>query len=204
MNNFHIFCSFITYPYRKIRRLIWSKEFACFHKSSWIDRPLRLQGKENIYIGSRVGIHYRAWLAALPLTGQKEVRLEIRNDSVIGDFNHIYATHSIIIEQSVLTANHVYISDNLHDYLDKNTPIINQPIVQQKEVVIGEGSWLGENVCVIGACVGKHSVIGANSVVTRDIPDYCVAVGAPARIIKRYNPKSQQWEKTDKQGNFLE
>lgn len=50
-------------------------------------------------------------------------------------------------------------------------------------MVIGEGSWLGENVCVIGANIGKHCVIGANSVVTKDIPDYSIAVGAPAKII---------------------
>lgn len=50
---------------------------------------------------------------------------------------------------------------------------------------IGEGSWIGENVCVCGANIGKHCVIGANSVVTKDIPDYSVAVGCPARIIKK-------------------
>ena len=64
-------------------------------------------------------------------------------------------------------------------------------------VVVGEGSWLGENVCVMGASIGKHCVIGANAVVTRDVPDYSVAVGCPARVIKRYNPVTQQWQQTD-------
>ena len=63
-----------------------------------------------------------------------------------------------------------------------------------KPVIIGEGSWLGENVCVCGASVGKHCVIGANSVVTRDIPDYCIAVGSPARVVKRYNFDKNTWE----------
>lgn len=60
---------------------------------------------------------------------------------------------------------------------------------------IGEGSWLGENVCVIGASVGKHCTIGANAVVTKDIPDYSVAVGIPAKVIKQYNFKTQRWER---------
>ena len=64
-----------------------------------------------------------------------------------------------------------------------------------RDVVIGEGSWLGEHVCVIGASIGKNCVIGANSVVTHDVPDYSIAVGVPAKVIKRYNFNSKQWEK---------
>ena len=74
-------------------------------------------------------------------------------------------------------------------------PILKQKIKQIGTVVIGEGSWLGENVCVIGANVGKNCVIGANSVVTKDIPDYSVAVGVPAKVIKSYNFSSKKWEK---------
>ena len=67
--------------------------------------------------------------------------------------------------------------------------------MQKKPVIIGEGSWIGENVCIIGASVGKHCVIGANAVVTKDIPDYCVAVGTPAKIIKKYDTKIKKWIK---------
>lgn len=55
----------------------------------------------------------------------------------------------------------------------------------------------------MGCKIGRHCVIGAGSMVNKDIPDYCVVVGSPARIIKRYNPQSGQWEKTDKDGNFI-
>ena len=61
---------------------------------------------------------------------------------------------------------------------------------------------IGERVGVLGASVGKHCVIGAHSVVTHDIPDYCVAVGIPARIVKRYNFKNQKWENTNPDGSF--
>lgn len=83
-------------------------------------------------------------------------------------------------------------------------PILHQPIVQKKEVRIGEGSWLGVGVSVIGASIGKHCVIGSNAVVTKDIPDYCVAIGIPARIIKRYNPEVGKWLRTNPDGSFKE
>ena len=89
----------------------------------------------------------------------------------------------------------MYISDNLHGYKDIKTPIWKQPIVQNRDVEIGEGSWIGENVCILGVHIGKHCVIGANSVVTHDIPDYSVAVGSPAKVIKRYDFENNQWVK---------
>ena len=69
--------------------------------------------------------------------------------------------------------------------------------MQKHDVEIGEGSWLGENVCVLGAIIGRHCVIGANSVVTKDIPDYSIAVGAPAKVIKRYDFTTNSWQKID-------
>lgn len=139
----------------------------------------------------------------MPLTGNTDARLTIGDGTYIGRFCHIYATSKIEIGRKVLIADKVYLSDNLHGHSDIDLPVIDQPVQQTNPVLIGDGAWLGENVCVIGASVGKNSVIGANSVVTKDIPDFCVAVGAPASIIKRYNFETNQWCKTDKQGNFL-
>lgn len=170
--------------------------FASFGSSSSFQSPLRIDGPENIVIGNNVTIQYKTWLGALPLTESSEkAELIIEDGSVIGNFNHIFATKSIVIHKNVLTADKVYISDNLHSYEDINVPVLKQSVVQNGEVEIGEGSWLGENVCVLGAHIGKHCVIGANSVVTKDIPDYCVAVGVPARVIKQYNATSDRWEK---------
>ena len=183
--------------------LLYKYRFKSFGKKSYIHSPLKIDGIENIEIGDNVFIAYKAWLAAMPLTREKS-KLVIEDGVHIGNFNHIYATQSIIIRKDVLTADKVYISDNLHGYEDINTPIIKQPIVQKKEVEIGEGSWLGENVCIIGASIGKHCVVGANSVVTKNFPDYCVIVGAPAKIVKRYCFEEQKWKKTDYKGNFIE
>ena len=181
-----------------------ASKFRFMGKGSRIISPLRIQGHDNIWIGNNVSIHNFAWLASLPLTSRNgKSILKIEDNSVIGDFCHIWSTESIVVHKNALIANFVYISDNLHGFEDVNTPIVNQPIKQLKPVEIGEGCWIGEHVSIIGASIGKNSIVGANSVVTHDIPDYCVAVGSPAYIIKRYNLTSRQWEKTDKNGNFI-
>lgn len=152
---------------------------------------------KNIYLENGVIIASNCWLAAKPKTSENgTARLIIKEGSAIGDYAHIYATKEICIDKNVLLANFVYISDNLHGYENINIPVIKQPIIQKNPVHIGEGSWIGEHVSIIGANVGRHCVIGANSVVTRDIPDYSVAVGSPAKVIKQYNFETQKWEKT--------
>jgi len=101
----------------------------------------------------------------------------------------------------VLLARNVYIADHGHAFEDVNTPIMLQGIDHVGEVEIAKHSWLGQNVCVLpGVRIGQHCVIGANSVVTRDVPDFSVAVGAPARIVKRYDHESRRWEKLSSGG----
>jgi acetyltransferase-like isoleucine patch superfamily enzyme len=181
--------------YIRFFRLFYKSKFKYFGNNSSVLFPLNMNGIENISIGDNVKVAYKTWLAAVPHTGAEKCELIIGEGTCIGNFNHIYATKSIIIGKNVLIADRVYISDNLHSYENINIPIIHQPIKQIGTVVIGDGSWLGENVCVIGAKIGKNCVIGANSVVTKDIPDYCVAVGTPAKIIKRYCLETQKWNK---------
>jgi acetyltransferase-like isoleucine patch superfamily enzyme len=173
------------------------------HKSI-IRSPLKIENACNISLGDNVLIGYKSWLAASPLQGEIECSLEINDGCSIGNFNHIYATKKIEIQKNVLTADKVYISDNLHGYKDVHLPIIKQNIVQINTVLIGEGSWIGENACILGVKIGRNCVIGANTVVTKDIPDYCVVVGSPGRIIKRYCFESQQWRKTDPEGKFID
>lgn len=190
-----LFIRIINKLNRVFLTLYYSIIFKKLGKNFYIRRPIKLQGTGRISIGSNVNIGWGAWLAAFPHTGFfKECELIIEDGVSIGNFAHIYATKKIHIEKNVLIADKVYISDNLHGYEDIDTPIIKQPIVQKGEVKIGEGSWIGEGVCIIGAKIGKNVVVGANAVITKDIPDYCVVVGLPARIIKRYNLEKQIWE----------
>ena len=176
--------------------------FAQIGTSSHLKNP-RIDGFKNIRIGNKVFIEQGTWLAALPLMQANDCKLIIKDGTYIGRFGHIYATASIEIEEMVLIADKVYISDNLHSFDNIQLPVISQPVKQLKQVKIGAGAWIGENACIIGASVGKNSVVGANAVVTKDIPDFCVATGIPAMIIKKYNFETNQWQKTNSEGNFI-
>lgn len=178
--------------------------FGKFGFRSRVGKPLKLEKTKNIFIGKQVSIGKFSWLAANPLAINKKPILEIQDNTYIGNFAHIYCVNNIIISDNVLIADKVYITDNLHNYHNINLPIIKQEIIQLSPIKINSGAWIGENVCIIGANIGKNSVIGSNSVVTKDIPDFCIAVGSPAKVIKRYSFEKQEWLKTDKEGNFIE
>lgn len=188
--------------YAWLFRTAFSSCFKKFGRGVSLIFPAGIEAPHNISIGDDVYISYKSYLAAVPHTGQQDCILEIGSGCRIGRFNHIYATQRVVLGPNVLTANGVYISDNLHDYRDIHIPIQHQAIRQNNVVEIGEGSWLGHNSCVLGARIGRHCVVGANAVVTRDIPDHCVVVGAPAAIIRRYDPISQKWLKTNPDGSF--
>ena len=118
--------------------------------------------------------------------------LGIGSRSLIGRGSSIVAHRSIEIGDDVWTGHNVYITDMNHGYENVDLPISvqNQP---ETPVTIGNGSWLGHGVVVLpGAQIGRHVVVGANSVVTSKLPDYSVAVGAPARVI-RVHDDEQGW-----------
>ena len=121
-------------------------------------------------------------------------RVEIGDGSSLGRGCIVAAANRVIIGKKVLIAHNVFIADTQHEYRDTKTPIIDQGITtDQVTVTIGDGAWIGANALVLGANVGKQSVVGANSVVLNDVPDYSVAVGNPAKVIKSYDFSKEQW-----------
>lgn len=189
--------------YARLFRLAFKSHFKRFGRATSIVFPAGIEGSENIDIGNDVYVAYKSYLAAKPHTGMSECLLKIGDGCRIGRFNHFYATHRVVLGANVLTANGVYISDNLHDYRNPSMPIMHQPVMQKGVVEIGEGSWLGHNACVIGARIGRHCVVGANAVVTRDVPDFSVVVGAPAIFIKKFDVNSGVWKPTHSDGSFI-
>ena len=123
-------------------------------------------------------------------------QLIIGNRVHFGKMNRIGCDNKIIIEDDVLFAPHVHISDRNHGFEDLNTPITRQRIETKGPVVIGAETWLGFGSQVMsGVTIGKHCVIAAGAIVVKDVPDYCIVGGNPAKILKRYNPTTNQWEK---------
>lgn len=178
---------------RVIFKVVMAPFFQKCGKNSVVISADSVQGISNISLGNNVFIASGAVLAAVGLEKDASPRLSIGNRCTLGRNNHIYSTGDICLEDGVLTAANVYISDNQHQYTNTDKFILDQPVQQLRHVRIGAGSWLGQNVSVIGASVGKGCVIGANSVVLNDVPDYCVALGAPARVIRRFDHESGLW-----------
>jgi len=164
-----------------------SGSFAEFGRATTVYPPLRIVGPNRIKIGSGVFIGPNSWLNALESSDHCVISIGDRV-SVVGSFV-ISAAKEVIIEDDVLIARNVYISDHSHRYHDTFMPIQSQGIDKIAPVIVKQGSWLGQN-CVIGpgVSVGVGSVVGANSFVNRDIPDYSVAAGSPAKMIKTFGP----------------
>lgn len=159
-----------------------------------IIRPsVRMEGKRYISISQGTVVQRHGWLLAMKNDAQ-DPELVIGKGCAIGDFAHITCVRKVILEDHVLLANRVYISDNQHGFRDITKPIMHQPVEFTGEVVLGEGCWIGENACIM-ASVGRNSIVAANAVVTKPIPDYCIAGGVPAKILKKYDPATGEWKR---------
>lgn len=117
----------------------------------------------------------------------------------IGDGAFIGAMNVIIgpvtIGNHVMTAQHVVMSGLNHGFSDVTVAFRYQPCTTHP-IFIGEGTWIGANSVVTGGVtIGKYCVIAAGSVVTKDVPDYSIAAGNPARVIKQFNHDTKQWER---------
>ena len=160
----------------------------------------QFHGHKGIRIADDVVIGPRAILRAqesYPWTDPPQAftpSIEIGRGTFLSHDVHIACVHRIVIGEEVMLADRCYVADNTHGYEDPLRSVKSQPVRILGEVRIGDGSWIGSGCCITGpVTIGKHVVVGANSVVNRDLPDYCVAVGAPARIIKRWNAASGAW-----------
>jgi acetyltransferase-like isoleucine patch superfamily enzyme len=158
-----------------------------------------IYGAEHICIGAGVLIGPSVTLSAGVMPGHVPTRspvVRIGDGTLIGRGSGIVGHVDIEIGKHVFTGHHVYITDANHGYEDLDRPIGAQ-FSAARPVRIGDGSWIGHGAIVLpGATIGEHVVIGAGSVVSGDIPPRSVAVGNPARVIKRY-VDGEGWQRVD-------
>lgn len=195
--------------YSKCKLFIWlirTKLIA--HQARIIRFPFDIRGRKYIDIGRRLTTGVGCRLEAFSEDGKK--KMFFGSDVQLNDYVHINAMCRVEIGNNVLIASHVYISDNSHG-IYKGTLKDSRPDVPPikrdyyiKPVSIGNNSWICEGVLILpGVKIGIGCILGAHSVVNKNIPDYSIAVGNPAYIIKRYDFTRNGWFKTDSQGNFL-
>jgi acetyltransferase-like isoleucine patch superfamily enzyme len=151
--------------------------------------PNTIYNEHDIHVGSGTMIGPQCTLSAGMTPGQECITdpvVSIGDRCLIGKGSAIVGHFSITIGDDVWTGHNVYVTDQNHGYEDVTRPIGAQSM-PEKPVRIGDGSWIGYGSVILpGATIGDHVVIGANSVVTGDIPSYSVAVGSPAKVIRRY------------------
>ena len=188
---------------RIIFRVLFAGSFKHFGSKVSIVSPEAIDGACFISLHDDVRIGFGAWLMALNNSDESAPELVIGNRVSIGRLFHAVSVNSLVIEDDVLIADKVYVSDNTHEFDAVDIPVIRQPVSFKGKVIIRKGAWIGEGVSILSSSIGKNSVVAAHSVVLQDVPDYCVVAGIPARVIKRFDPSTQEWRKTDGNGKFI-
>ena len=156
---FYGLVKYIPSPIGDIGRYLFSKPF------------MKKMGKVRIYEGTTIWYPYR---------------IEIGSHTTLNEFVYISGYGGISIGSGVRIGNRTTILTSDHFYEDPDVPIYQQGITTKGGVKIADDVFIGANVTVLdGVSIGTHSVIGAGSVVTKDVPSYCVAAGNPARVIRR-------------------
>lgn len=165
-------------------------------------RAPRLLGLSHMQIGADFRAGDSLWLEAVVQYGgaRFEPRLEIGPHARVSDSVHIACLDRVTIGAHLLSGSRVLISDHAHgryDGAEASDPAIPpalRPLHSPSPVTIGDNVWLGDGVAVLsGARIGDGCVIGANAVVTGVVPPGTLAVGAPARAIRRWDPGERMW-----------
>ena len=163
--------------------------------------PMEIRGRKHIDfgIGLTTGVGCRFDVFA---NDSGDSTLKFGRNVQINDYVHIVGMKDIQIGDNVLMASHVFISDNSHGSykgnLEDSDPQVppTERAYYKAPVKIGNNVWIGEGVMVMpGVAIGDGCVIGAHSIVSKDVPAYSIAVGTPAKVIKKFNFGTNHWEK---------
>lgn len=170
----------------------WIKhEFSAIGKGVYIERLHMLKGAEHIYIGNEVlileGTILTAWDNYL---GKKFTpKIVIEDNVIINPYAHITACNYIRISKGCLLGKNVTITDNSHGHITEDEihmPPLKRPLYSKGPVIIGKNVWIGDKATILpNVTIGDGAIIGANAVVTKDVPPFCVVGGNPAKVLKR-------------------
>ena len=176
-----------TYPFASLGRNV------SFHFTSKVSR----RRVSRISLGNCVIIGDQAWLNPATDEPTGEPTIMIEDNCIIASGSILSARNRIHLERDVNVAQQVLIMDHNHAYEDITMPIVEQGITEGGRIRIGAGSWIGHGAAIVCSrgelTIGRHCVVGANSVVTRSIPDYSVVFGMPATIVRQYDPETRSW-----------
>ena len=125
-------------------------------------------------------------------------KITIEKDVSIGQNFHCTSAGNLVVGAHTTISANSFITNIDHEYQEIGTHILKQPMII-RETIIGENCFIGYGVSIqAGTKLGKQCIVGAGAVVRGEFPDYCVIVGVPAQIVKKYNSSTKRWEKVNK------
>jgi acetyltransferase-like isoleucine patch superfamily enzyme len=192
----------VTSKYWQLKTVVFYKTvFGSMGRGCIICRPMLLENPQFIHLGESVHIREGVRLEAVVQNSPRIPRLSIGNNVNIEQNVHIVCQSRIYIGNNVSITGNCAIVDTTHPYQDVHDPTkIGSRILDEDSFVeIGDGCFIGFCAMIMpNVSIGNYCVIGAHSVVTKDVPDYSVVAGNPATLVRRYDPKSETWEKVAK------
>lgn len=197
---------FLSSTYHKLKTQIFYKPmFKSMGAKSVIKKPMFLT-PEYISVGNACYIWNDARIEAITSYANDSFNPHIiLEDGVSFEQRcHITVADKLVIGKNTISSFDVMITDIDHEYENLDLPVGLQPLKVTK-TYIGENCFIGSGAKIqAGTILGRHCVVGTNAVVRGTFPDYCVIVGVPARIVKRYDEVSRKWKKTNSKGEFLD
>lgn len=176
-----------TYPFGSVGRDFWA------HYSCDIRRAIA----RHIRIGNSVALDRDVWLNIPVLPNSCEPVILLDDGCAIGRRCVISARNRIHIGRNTIFGPTALVMDHNHEFADVTVPITHQGMTPGGTIRIEEGCWIGFGAAILCSrgelVIGRNSVIGANSVVSRSIPPYSVATGNPARIVKQFDLSKGKW-----------
>jgi carbonic anhydrase/acetyltransferase-like protein (isoleucine patch superfamily) len=187
INKLHSLWLVWTYPFLSVGDRFWA------HYSCDLQRPMA----SYMRIGNSVLLQRDVWLNIPFFPDEAKVVIWIEDGSNIGRRCMISAQNQVHIGQNVVFGPQVLVTDHNHEFENVSLPIAVQGTTGGGTIRIEEGCWIGFGAAILCShgelVIGKNSVVGANSVVTRSVPPYSVVTGNPARVVKQFDSSKGQW-----------
>jgi acetyltransferase-like isoleucine patch superfamily enzyme len=189
-----------TLLYRLKGALYYRRVFGSFGSGSVLFQPLLLSNPQFIHIGRNVMIRKGARLEAVISDPSTLPELRIGDNVNIEQNVHIVCHSRVTIGNDVSITGNCAIVDVTHPYMDVCNPVkIGDRVSSDRSMVeIGDKSFLGFNAIILpNVRIGRNCVVGAHSLVSRNVSDYTVVAGNPARVVRRYDPAEGKWVPVD-------
>ncbi len=191
----------LTILLSKIKLFFYKKDIG---ENSYVDKTVHALGWNNISIGNNCVIGEYTWLNVNHKNGNFK-HIKIGNNCYVGKRAAISSAKQILIKDYCLIGDDCKFLGASHIHENPLEPYATTGATNNEIIAIGVNVWLGTMVCIVGnVSIGHGSIIGAGSVVTKNIPPFCIAVGNPCKVIKRFDFEKKKWISIDSYDSSLD